>query len=292
MIRNLDVAALRSFVTVAEAGGVTRAAQRLHLTQSAVSMQIKRLEELLGAQLLEREGRGVALTRAGEEMLSDARKLVTMNDELWERMTAPSFVGEITLGVPHDILFPNTPLILRRFDRAFPDVRVNLVSSLSIPMLKQFEQGELDVVLTTESECRPPAELLQRLPLVWVGAEEAEAWRRDPVPIAFEKRCIFRGPAIAALEGVGKRWDWISESDNYEGARATIAADLAINTMLKGVHAEGIVEIDHGGELPPLPHFCINLYVTKGPNAELAECLANFVRDAFVGRNAKDQAAA
>ncbi|MEO0720222.1 MAG: LysR family transcriptional regulator, partial [Pseudomonadota bacterium] len=82
------------------------------------------------------------------------------------------------------------------------------------------------------------------------------------------------------------------ESDNYEGARATIAADLAINTMLKGVHAEGIVEIDHGGELPPLPHFCINLYVTKGPNAELAECLANFVRDAFVGRNAKDQAAA
>lgn len=291
MIRNLDIAALRSFVTVADAGGVTRAAQRLHLTQSAVSMQIKRLEQTLDEQLLEREGRGVALTRAGEELLSDARKLVTLNDELWERMTAPSFTGEITLGVPHDILFPHIPRVLRRFDRAFPDVRVNLVSSLSLPMLKQFANGELDVLLTTESESRGEAELLRTLPLVWVGAEESECWRRDPVPIAFEKRCIFRGPAIEALESAGMRWQWVVECDNYEAARATIAADLAINTMLKGVSAEGLTEIDHQGALPDLPSFCTNLYLTKGPNAELAECLAGFIREAFRAPHAIEEAA-
>ena len=104
MPRNLDLTALRSFVAVADAGGVTRAAGLLNLTQSAVSMQIKRLEEALGLTLLDRSRRGVALTAEGEQLLRYARRMVALNDEAVARMTANEYEGEITLGVPHDVV--------------------------------------------------------------------------------------------------------------------------------------------------------------------------------------------
>ncbi len=115
MSRNLDLTALRSFVAVADAGGVTRAAGFLNLTQSAVSMQIKRLEEALDLALLDRTGRGVALTPSGEQLLSYARRMVALNDEAWTRLTCQSHEGEIVLGVPHDIVYPAIPQVLQRF---------------------------------------------------------------------------------------------------------------------------------------------------------------------------------
>ena len=105
-MRNLDVTTLRSFVAVAEAGGVTRAAGFLHLTQSAVSMQLKRLEELLGLELLDRSGRTIALTASGEQLLVYARRMVALNDEVMTRLTDQAYEGQITLGVPHDIVYP------------------------------------------------------------------------------------------------------------------------------------------------------------------------------------------
>ena len=114
MARNLDMTALRSFVTVAETGGVTRAAGFLNLTQSAVSMQLKRLEEALDLQLLDRSARSISLTAAGEQLLGYAQRMLELNDEALGRLTANEFEGEITLGVPHDIIYPYIPAILRR----------------------------------------------------------------------------------------------------------------------------------------------------------------------------------
>ena len=105
-VRNLDIAALRSFVTVAELGGVTRAAERLNLTQSAVSMQLKRLEAALDPQLLAREGRGIGLTREGEQLLGYGRRMVRLNDEAWDRMMHAEFQGRVNFGVPEDIVRP------------------------------------------------------------------------------------------------------------------------------------------------------------------------------------------
>ena len=117
-MRNLDVTTLRSFVAVADSGGVTRAAGLLHLTQSAVSMQLKRLEEMLGLDLLDRSGRGIALTASGEQLLTYARRMVSLNDEVITRLTDQAFEGEITLGVPHDIVYPFIPRILQQFNTA------------------------------------------------------------------------------------------------------------------------------------------------------------------------------
>ena len=128
MPRNLDMTALRSFVTVAEAGGVTRAAGVLNLTQSAVSMQLKRLEEALDLQLLDRSARTIGLTAQGEQLLGYGRRMIAMNDEIYRKLTAQEFEGELKLGVPHDIIYPTVPRILKQVAADFPRMRVRLMS--------------------------------------------------------------------------------------------------------------------------------------------------------------------
>jgi len=129
MARNLDLTALRAFVTVAECGGVTKAASMLHLTQSAVSMQLKRLEEALGQSLYSRVGRTLVLTSQGEQLLGYGRRMLSLNDEVWGLMTRQDFEGEIRFGVPHDIVYPHIPNVLQRMAADFPRVKVQLSSS-------------------------------------------------------------------------------------------------------------------------------------------------------------------
>ena len=129
MPRNIDMTALRSFVTVADTGGVTRAAAALNLTQSAVSMQLKRLEENLGQTLLDRAGRSIGLTSAGEQVLSYGRKMLQLNDEVYSRMTDDAYEGVIVLGVPSDIVYPVIPPVLRLFHAEHPRMKVQLLSS-------------------------------------------------------------------------------------------------------------------------------------------------------------------
>jgi len=123
----LDIELLRSFVSVVDAGGFTRAGERVHRTQSTVSQQVKRLEEMLGCRLFERVGRRLVLAPAGERLLVQAQRLVSQADELLSNMRRPAFEGEVRLGVPYDIIGSFVPAILRRFARAQPRVRVSLV---------------------------------------------------------------------------------------------------------------------------------------------------------------------
>lgn len=280
MARNLDLAALRSFIAVAETGGVTKAAQRLHLTQSGVSMQIKRLEDALGLDLLTREGRGVALTKCGEELLAQAKKLIALNDEIWARMTAPAFVGELTLGMPHDIVHPFAAMVLKSFDRDHPNVKVSLISPPSATLLEMLDEGTVDVILTTEFGCGAGGETLAQAPLVWVGAPGGRAWMDRPIPLAFDRRCIFRKPTFAALERAGLEWDWRIETANNAAEAASVAADLAICTLMRGALPHPLVEIEHDGRLPPLPQTLINLYHGAGPKDELITELAAYLRRA------------
>jgi len=148
--RNLDISALRSFVMIAELGGVTRAAERLNLTQSAVSMQLKRLEAAFDQPLVSRQGRGVSLTEEGEQLLAYGRRMVRLNDETWNRMMHEAFQGRVTFGVPEDIVRPYVTGILRDFVGAFPRARINLVSSITRLLISEFAENKIDIMLTTE----------------------------------------------------------------------------------------------------------------------------------------------
>ena len=287
MTRNLDLTALRSFVAIADAGGVTRAAGFLNLTQSAVSMQIKRLEDVLQVELLDRAGRKVALTAAGEQLLGYARRMLTLNDEAFGRLTHNSFEGEIVLGVPHDIVYPNIPQVLQRFNRDYPKMKVTLLSSFTRSLIDQFARGECDIILTTQDTLAAGGETLVELPLVWIGAPDGQAWRQRPLRLAYEYRCIFRQLAQAALDKAGIGWEMAVESDNTRTIEASVSADLAVHTMLAGSEPQHLERIAHGGTLPDLARMKVNLYVADPVHSPAVGVLADLIRRAFAAQGTK-----
>ena len=287
MTRNLDLTALRSFVAIADAGGVTRAAGFLNLTQSAVSMQIKRLEDVLQVELLDRAGRKVALTAAGEQLLGYARRMLTLNDEAFGRLTHNSFEGEIVLGVPHDIVYPNIPQVLQRFNRDYPKMKVTLLSSFTRSLIDQFARGECDIILTTQDTLAAGGETLVELPLVWIGAPDGQAWRQRPLRLAYEYRCIFRQLAQAALDKAGIGWEMAVESDNTRTIEASVSADLAVHTMLAGSEPQHLERIAHGGTLPDLARMKVNLYVVDPVHSPAVGVLADLIRRAFAAQGTK-----
>ncbi len=283
MPRNIDLTALRSFVTVAETGGVTRAATRLHLTQSAVSMQLKRLEEMLGQAVLDRSGRGVSLTTQGELLLSYGKRMLALNDEVWSRMTDAAFTGEIRLGVPHDIVYPHIPEVMHRFAAAYPRVRLTLDSSYTRTLKTRFAAGEIDVILTTEDRLDPGGETLDAPRLVWVGAPGGAAWRGRPLRLAFENICIFRTVTQAALDTAGVAWTMAVNSDNTRSIEAAVSADLAVHVSLDSNLPPYFERVRHAGALPDLPQVCINMYMGSGLACGTTAALADMIRAAYRG---------
>jgi len=281
MTRNLDMTSLRSFVAIADAGGVTRAAGFLNLTQSAVSMQIKRLEELLDLELLDRTGRKVGLTGAGEQLLGYARRMLLLNDEVFARLTEAAHTGEVVLGVPHDLVYPAIPQVMQRFSKDFPKMRLQLMSSFTLTLKAQFARGECDVILTTEDIVEPGGETLAELPLVWVGAPGGQAWRQRPLRLAHESNCIFRQGVQAALDDAGIRWEMAVESGSTRAAEATISADLAVHTMLAGSEPTHTEQIAHHGALPDLGRIKVNMYVADPVHSPAVEALAMLIRRAY-----------
>lgn len=280
MPRNLDLTALRSFITVAEAGGVTRAAQQLHLTQSAVSMQLKRLEEFLGQELLDRSGRGVTLTTRGEQFLGYGRRMLALNDEAMGRMTGDAFEGELRLGVPSDIVYPQIPHILRDFDRAYPRVRVNLISSYTFKLKSMLGEGALDLTLTTEDETGPGGAMLSGQRLVWVGAPGGNAHRHRPLRLAFERACLFKPWAYRALDEAGILWEMAVDTASTRSVEAAVSADLAVHAMLDCAVSPRLERIAPGA-LPDLPSTRINLYRARAAKGALVDAMEGMLRDAY-----------
>ncbi|MEP4197595.1 MAG: LysR family transcriptional regulator [Aliishimia sp.] len=279
-MRTLDLTTLRSFVAVADSGGVTRAAGTLHLTQSAVSMQLKRLEESLDISLLDRSGRGIALTAAGEQLLAYARRMLDLNDEVVARMTSKDFEGEITLGVPHDIIYPYLPPVLRKFASDFPRMRLKLVSAPTRKLLDMFGRGELDTILTTEESPGPGGEALVRLPLIWVGAVGGTAWRQDPLPVAFCSNCIFRTGVLRRLTDADVPWEMIVESDLDNAVDAVVSADMAVNASITGNLPPQTAPIDHKGALPDPGETRIVLYMQRVESPDQSS-LRDMLRTAY-----------
>jgi DNA-binding transcriptional LysR family regulator len=287
MPRNLDLTALRSFVAVSDAGGVTRASGFLNLTQSAVSMQIKRLEEMLGVEVLDRSGRKVALTAAGEQLLGYARKMLALNDDVMDKLTRDPHEGEIVLGVPHDIVYPVIPQILQHFARDYPRMKVTLLSSFTRVLKAQFARGECDVILTTETGVEAGGETLAELDLVWVGAPGGIAWKGRPLKLAYEHNCIFRQGVQAALDQAGIPWQMAVESDSSRTIEASVSADLAVHTVLAGSEPPYVERISHGGSLPELTGMKVNLYVADPVHSPVVRELAAQIRRAYAARNTR-----
>jgi DNA-binding transcriptional LysR family regulator len=281
MPRTLDLTALRSFTAVADAGGVTRAAGMLNLTQSAVSMQIKRLEESLGLGLFSRAARQMALTAEGEQLLGFARRMLALNDEALSRLTTASYEGELRLGVPHDIVYPAIPGILKRLAAQYPRMRINLVSSFTVLLRAAFDRGELDVMVTTEDRPGPHGMELARRDLVWVGAQDGQSWQKLPLRLGFKETCFFRAVAQSALTAAQIPWEMAIEAESQQVIEATVAADLAVTARLEDALPPGLSVIEPDGHLPDLGDLGICLYAAPTLTGEAGDSLLQELRLAY-----------
>lgn len=280
LIRNLDISALRSFVAVADLGGMTRAAHKLNLTQSAVSMQVKRLETAFESPLVERVGRGIALTSEGQQLLSYSRQILRLNDEAWLRLTHQAFEGQVILGVPEDLVLPIVPSIMREFAGAFPRASVRLRSSVTRKLKKELAQGTVDIILTTEPYDTGTGECLHRAPLRWFAAKDSAVFTARPLPIAYERKCIFMPLVVRALDAAGIPWEMPYLADDWRDMTTFVSAGLAVQANMAHIKKPGWAEVPGTAGLPALPDFGVFLHVRDGA-PDLALQMARFVRDEY-----------
>jgi DNA-binding transcriptional LysR family regulator len=278
--QTLDLSTLRSFVTIAETGSMTRAAERLFLTQSAISMQIKRLETSLGFSVFERSARGMAPTSEGEQLLQFAHQMLALNDEAMGRLTSPDYEGIIRFGAPGDIVYPHVPRVLKEFSRDFPRVQVKFTTLGTFNLLRQYEEGLHDIVLTTEQAPREGGEIIATQPLVWVGAADGHAWKKRPLPLGFARHCAFRPGVFGALEAAGIPWLDQVHSENEAAIDAMVAADFCVSARLQSSSVPDAIALGHD-QLPELPDHSIALYYGDAGGNPVVQMLAEYLRRAL-----------
>ncbi len=231
----LDLDLLRSFVSVVDAGGFTRASQRVHRTQAAVSQQIKRLEQALGCPLFVRDGGGgrrVTPTEAGERLLAYARRILALTEEARQAVGQP---GEsiIRLGLPEDFAAARLTEVLARSMRARPKLRLDVRCDLSVNLRNELDHGDLDLILFKRDIGERGGLAAWRERLRWVvSAKHSIDVRRDPVPlVAFPQGCLYRNRAVHALEAAGRTWYIAYSSPNFSGVQAAVSAGFGVSIL-------------------------------------------------------------
>ncbi|MGH1353378.1 MAG: LysR family transcriptional regulator [Methyloligellaceae bacterium] len=281
-MRHIDLSLLRAFVMVLQSGGMTSAGKQLHLTQAAVSQQIKRLEEQFGVELFERANRRLTLTTHGERLLGYAQKILTLNDEIWSLMTTPEYEGEVFLGVPYDIVQPFMPPILKSFHLAWPKIHIRMVCSSTVQLKEKQKAGELDITLATEAESPDLESRLMADQLVWVGAKAGKAYLRNPLPVSLgDESCAFRSATVKALNDAQKNWTFSCSARDMAAQCATIEADVAVAPMLAHTVPDYLSVLGADSGLPPLPVYFYNIYTKPTTEKTMVTEVAEHIRKHF-----------
>ncbi|WP_448116419.1 LysR family transcriptional regulator [Mesorhizobium amorphae] len=280
MTRNLDLALIRTFLAVAERGNMTAAGNALHLTQSAVSQQIARLEQAFGHELFLRERRRLRLTSAGERLQGKAGRLLGLNDEIWADMTTRRVEGAVRLGVPFDLAGSVIAPVLKGFADAFPQVEISLLCASSPDLTQALTRGEIDLALVETPLGAAEGECLAVDRLVWVGAKGGAAHLKTPLPVSMvAETCAFRPAVLAALHNQDREWRTVFENGSIDATTATVTTDLAVTVWLAFTVPSHLDILPAEAGLPPLPSFAINLHLPTRDAAPATLELARHIRE-------------
>jgi DNA-binding transcriptional LysR family regulator len=278
----LDLDVLRTFVAIAETGSFTAAANAVFRTPSAVSMQIKKLEDILGRSVFLRDARSVSLTTDGEMLLGYARRMLAINREAVAKFIVPDIAGVVRLGSPDDYGERLLPNILKRFAQTHPSIAVDVTIDMSSNLRRRLLENQLDLSLFTVCRNIPPeAEILLTEPIVWAGAKGGCAHMREPLPVSlWEEGCVWRADALEALGRKGREYRVAYMSAHTAGQRAAILADLAVAPLPKSFIGDDVVALGPEEGLPQLSSY--NLALVVGPNASApVRAAADHIRAAF-----------
>ncbi len=282
---NLDLDALRSFCVGVELGSFAKAADKVGRSTSAVSAQLKKLEEQAGAPLLRKSGRGMIVTDAGEVMLGYARRMLELNDEAVMAVGGAALAGQVRLGLQEDFGEHLLPEMLGRFARSHPDVHIEVKIARNAELLQQVQAGRLDLALAWHTS--PPgglADVLGACPLEWIGPADPALtpWRErsEPLPlVAFEAPCVVRTLATEALDRAGIPWRLVFTSPSLAGVWAAVAAGLGVTVRTRfGLGAALQVMDPNEAGLPALPALGLALFRSEAEQPPACRRLGEIVR--------------
>lgn len=260
-----DPVLLRSFVAVADCQNFTRAAERLHLTQSTVSQQVRRLEESLGCQLLDRDQRRVVATVEGERLLAYARRILALHEEASDVLINQRGEEVLRLGVPEDFAAERLMPMLSRFGRDYPAVRLEVTSGLGPELQRQFRRGEFDLLLVKQMGHSDDCVDSWPEPLCWVDSLRQPALGRDPLPlVAFPVGGLYRQEMLHHLEVGGWPWRIAYSSASLASVCSAVAAGLGISLLPVRVLGKGHRMLDAASGLPDIQGVRLALYAGSG----------------------------
>lgn len=281
---NFDIEVLRSFVTGVELGSFAQAADRLGRSTSAVSAQLRKLEEQAGTALFRKAGRGLALTEAGETMLGYARRLIALNDEAAGAMRGADLRGGVRLGMPEDFGEAVLPEVLGRFSRAHPKVRIEARVARNADLLGQASDKRLDLALVwSDGGNATRGENVSDVPLRWIGpVADRGGWQRgngEPLPLVmFEAPCIVRSAATATLDRAGVPWRIVFTSPSLGGLWAAVSAGLGYTVRSSIGLPASLRPLSTGeGGLPSLPSLALSLCRVSADRGSPADLLADIM---------------
>lgn len=267
---------LRAFVAVCETGGFTRAAERLHLTQSAVSHQIRRLEEQVGRPLLYRTTRKLTVTEDGEDFLRHAEQILQSQEALTRRFHASTASGAIRLGVPENFIGDRLPQLLARFARSYPAVRLEVSVSVCLDLRAKVDAGDLDLAVAITGSDDVDGIVLRQTQFVWAAADTFKRSQDSSLPFAFSPPpCALRAIGVEALAASGIDWHVAFTSANQHGLKSAVQAGLAVSIFAKEEIEPWMAVLDGKDGLPPLPEA---RYVLISKHGEQMPCAAELGR--------------
>ena len=279
---NLDVDLLKTFIAIAETGSFTRAAEEVHKTQGAVSMQMKRLEEILERALFVREGRQSKLTGDGERLLDFARRIVRLNDEAVVTFARPELSGVIRFGVPDDYADTVLPELMARFARTHPLVEVDVDCQGSDVLAALTREGKKDLSLISAAVGSPGIEVVRREPLVWVTSLRHHVHENEIVPLAVAQiGCTWRENTFEQLDKSNRRYRIAYASSNSSAIKAAVLSGLAVGALPRVSVRPGMRVLGKADGFPPLMSIEIGLVFAPGKRKAAVEALADHIRDSL-----------
>lgn len=274
-----DLDLLRTFVAIVDNGSFTRAAQRLSLTQSTVSLQIKRLEDGLARRLFDRDGRDLQLTPEGEILLTYARQILRLGAEALSRLRETDVSGVVRLGTPEDFATTHLSEVLACFARTHPQVALQVQCDFTVNLLADFAKGRYDLILFKREPQGPSGGTkVWREVLDWVASPRLVTETGGPIPLILAPAPdVYRKRALSALDAAGRDWRIVYTSPSLAGLQAAVQAGLGVTVLPTEMIPADMVSVSARLQLPKLPDTEIVLYRAPGHVTPAAELLSSTI---------------
>jgi DNA-binding transcriptional LysR family regulator len=288
MTAPLDLDQLQSFCAIADCGSFTEAARRVNKTQSAVSMQIKRLEERLGHPLLTRDGRSVSLTKHGDALYARARRMLRINAEIMDLFSDGDLSGSIRFGVPDDYAVRLLPVILSNFQRTHPKIAVDVKCQPSEELIEGMKTGRYDLIVFSQGTSHEYGELFRTERMFWVASHGGQALAQDPLPIAGGQHCCWKDNAVEALNRIGRDYRIAYTSSNAIAITSAVLTDLAVGFLPESALQPGMRVISEAEDLPRLRDAQIALMRASHAYGGIYDALASHIVASMGNLDGKD----